>query len=335
MNALQSRQDDAILGIQYLPAEWAAKIDTDSSGLITTPTYQTSIDFNLSFNIGLTKYDVVNNKCFNYPYFCLSVGDGQGRLVDYAFEDIGSSNVSLTLYGEIALNAGTMIHINGYKGLPKTNHTYDFSGATYPQAQFASDSSVAFQQEQMAARNSAKLNSMNAGLSTVSNFTRMNGATTNAMESAPNPVSLGSELGTAAANVMFGQQIADVQNQLNMDLLMARQNNTPSTIHNTTGNSNISMISKSIKPFVAVRHAPAGLMRIIDNYFTCFGYQVNRLKKPNITGRPAFNYVKTANAIVTGAIPADVRSEIETRLNSGMTFWHSTANVGNYSVTNK
>ena len=33
--------------------------------------------------------------------------------------------------------------------------------------------------------------------------------------------------------------------------------------------------------------------RIIDNYFSMFGYQVNQVKLPNITGRTYWNYVKT------------------------------------------
>ena len=73
--------------------------------------------------------------------------------------------------------------------------------------------------------------------------------------------------------------------------------------------------------------------QIIDDYFTMFGYKTNRLKQPNITGRAAFNYVKTIGANVTGKAPNEILSFIANMLDRGITFWH-TNDVGNYSLKN-
>ena len=43
--------------------------------------------------------------------------------------------------------------------------------------------------------------------------------------------------------------------------------------------------------------------RIIDDYFTMFGYKTNRVKIPNITGRRYWNYVKTVDCNCDGDIP--------------------------------
>lgn len=73
--------------------------------------------------------------------------------------------------------------------------------------------------------------------------------------------------------------------------------------------------------------------KIIDDYFTRFGYKTNRIKVPNITGRTAFNFVKTIGAHVHGQIPVYVSEQMENMLNRGVTFWHST-DLGNYSLDN-
>lgn len=86
----------------------------------------------------------------------------------------------------------------------------------------------------------------------------------------------------------------------------------------------IRLVSKQILPEYA---------RIIDEYFTAFGYKVCRIKTPNITGRPSWNYVKTIGAQVSGNIPEYAEMALKAMLNNGVTFWH-TNDVGNYSLDN-
>ena len=75
--------------------------------------------------------------------------------------------------------------------------------------------------------------------------------------------------------------------------------------------------------------------RIIDDFFTKYGYKVNVLKTPNIFGRQNYNYVKTIDAIVEGdTIPEKYLNEYREMLNKGITFWHNTANFLNYSASN-
>lgn len=73
--------------------------------------------------------------------------------------------------------------------------------------------------------------------------------------------------------------------------------------------------------------------RSLDAFFDQFGYEVDRLKVPNRTGRPNWNYVKTVSANLGGNIPADRLAIINTTLDNGITFWHTT-DVGNYSLSN-
>lgn len=77
------------------------------------------------------------------------------------------------------------------------------------------------------------------------------------------------------------------------------------------------------------------LLHYIDDYFTRYGYQLNRIVTPNINSRPQWNFVKTADASITGSIPAQDMLKICSVHDSGITYWHNIANVGNYSLSNK
>ena len=74
--------------------------------------------------------------------------------------------------------------------------------------------------------------------------------------------------------------------------------------------------------------------KIIDNYFDMFGYKVNDVKIPNITGRQNWNYVKTIDCNFDGDIPQTDLNIIRTMFNNGVTLWHNPNSMYNYSNSN-
>ena len=74
--------------------------------------------------------------------------------------------------------------------------------------------------------------------------------------------------------------------------------------------------------------------RIIDSYFSMYGYKVNRLKLPNITGRRNWNYVKTINVNIEGDIPQSDLTIIKSIFDKGITFWHNPNTMYDYSQNN-
>lgn len=75
--------------------------------------------------------------------------------------------------------------------------------------------------------------------------------------------------------------------------------------------------------------------KMIDDYFTAFGYATNRLKKPNISSRPHWNYVRTSNCRILGTMPSDDENVICDIFNHGITFWKHLDEVGNYGLDNR
>lgn len=100
--------------------------------------------------------------------------------------------------------------------------------------------------------------------------------------------------------------------------------NTGDVMFAYTRNS-ISFYEMSIRPEYA---------RIIDNFFTVYGYKVNIVKTPSITGRRYWNYVKTVDCNIEGDVPQEDLLIIRNIFNKGCTFWHDATNMYNYNLTN-
>ncbi len=74
--------------------------------------------------------------------------------------------------------------------------------------------------------------------------------------------------------------------------------------------------------------------RIIDDYFTMYGYATNRCKTPNRNSRPHWNFVKTAGITLTGSVPCDDMRKICSIYDNGVTFWKNGDEVGHYNLDN-
>ena len=72
----------------------------------------------------------------------------------------------------------------------------------------------------------------------------------------------------------------------------------------------------------------------IDNYFTMFGYKVNKIKKPSRRNRPHYTYVKTKSCKVIGGAPADAINRIQIIYDNGIRFWVNASEVGHYTDIN-
>lgn len=113
-------------------------------------------------------------------------------------------------------------------------------------------------------------------------------------------------------------------------VVMASQR--PPMIKGSQGNS--TMTGTRQKDFYFVnKHVSEEYARIIDDYFDMYGYAVNVVKTPNVTGRPSWNYVKTQDVKIVGSIPFDDMRKIKDNFNSGITFWHGDW-VGDYNRVN-
>ena len=74
--------------------------------------------------------------------------------------------------------------------------------------------------------------------------------------------------------------------------------------------------------------------RMIDDYFTMYGYAVKRCKVPNRNARPHWNYVKTLGCTLTGSVPSDAMRHLCQIYDRGITFWNNGDEIGRYDLNN-
>lgn len=74
--------------------------------------------------------------------------------------------------------------------------------------------------------------------------------------------------------------------------------------------------------------------RIVDDYFTMYGYKVNRLKVPATHSRSNWNFVKTIGCNLIGDLPQDDLEEIKSIFDNGVTLWHNPNTFLDYSQSN-
>lgn len=74
--------------------------------------------------------------------------------------------------------------------------------------------------------------------------------------------------------------------------------------------------------------------KMIDDYFTMYGYAVKSIGRINTNARPHWNYVKTVGCVLNGSIPSDDARKIISIYDRGITFWKNGLEVGNYELDN-
>lgn len=82
-------------------------------------------------------------------------------------------------------------------------------------------------------------------------------------------------------------------------------------------------------------HLKEQYARVIDDYFDLYGYATKRVKTPNISSRPHWNYTKTigCNVVSVNCNNNDVTA-IKNIFDNGITFWKNADEIGNYSLDN-
>ncbi len=289
-----------------------AKMGDDLSFTFYTMNYDLSPEkFNTVINkiTSYNDYTPKNKKCFVYPYNYLLVSNNQGSNNIYKYEDFTTSNCVFENQFSIAIGGSGRVVPKNYKGM-ETNDDEALPLGKYPTCAWSSD----------AFTNWLTQNSVNLATSLALTIGGVAGAVATGGATLPVAVAgvtsvAGNIAGTIGQfrqasllpNISGGQATGDVIWSCNRNLFSFRQ-----------------------------MRAKTEYMRIIDDYFTRFGYAVKRLETPNITGRRYWNYVEIGSSeeIGYGDVPSKYMDIINNACRRGVTIWHNHANIGNYSLSN-
>lgn len=264
-------------------------------------------------------YTPRNKKLFTYPYNSIEVSNHLGQTCDYQYENFVISDMGHAVFlieGNIIPSPSMIMYPYHYKGLNKAT---DF-GVTYdkfPQLPWISDTAKAYLAQHSY---SYTADYVGKGLGFV-----INTGIAAAGAASVNPALLARGVfGMVGSGISIASTLAKT-----MDLKKA-----PDKVMNFSGNDALNIMMGKCGFTVYHKQIKAQFAKMIDNYFTMFGYRVNTLKVPSRRNRENYTYIKTLGCDLTGSLPADDKSKIMKIYDKGITFWSNPANVGNYSVSN-
>lgn len=301
---------DSILFICLIPNwiirrdEWTEPILewTDINGLYDA----TSISTQLSVPSVMDGYTPKNNKCLVYPYQYLGISNNAGTNIIYRYEDMTLTNNKFTIKtdGTVTPSGSIKTYIEDYKE-SITSYDGGITGAKYPICSWATDVFT----------NWLTQNGVNLAIDITSGIL----ATGTGLLS-------GSATGVIGGATSIARSVASVyQHSLASDSVQGNTNNGD-VAYSTTNN----LMTYSF------RGVKAEYIKVIDEYFSRYGYLVNTNKVPNITGRAYWNYIQIAESetLGYGEIPQRFMDDINRIARAGTTVWHNHDNIGNYSLNN-
>ena len=269
-------------------------------------TFNTVIEKLTTFN----DYTPKNNKCFVYPYNYLFVSNNQGSNNIYKYEDFTTPNCVFENQFSISIGGSGRIVQLSYKGM-STNDDEALPLGKYPTCAWSSD----------AYTNWLTQNSVNiaTNLATLAGGTALSVATGGLATPA---VAGGLALSTAGS-------IANTIGQF-------YQANLLPNISSGQATGDVIWTANRNKFTFRQMRVKTEYLKIIDDYFTRFGYAIRSLGMPNITGRRYWNYVEIGSTeeIGYGDVPSQYMEIINQACRKGVTIWHNHENIGNYALDN-
>lgn len=273
----------------------------------------------------LDSYTPKNNKMFTYPFCYIDVDNNAGTSAQYRYEDFVfySGQQSFTtprfiMQGALGQGSAIKLFPENYK-----NNALDYVngvvGAKFPQCAWKSDYYTNWCiQNAVNMPATALSNSIGAGLGIAA------GAVTASTGGVAAAFGL---LQVAQAGTTYLSGITDTMGKTHA----AQHQSDQSRGNASTGDLNIA----TGRYFTVKRmNIKREFAKICDDFLSTFGYKVNEVKIPNITGRRNWNYVKTVGCYIEGDIPQEDMQEIKSMFDKGITFWHNASTFMDYSQNN-
>lgn len=260
-------------------------------------------------------YTPKNNKLKTYPYYYCKLVNNLGSQIVYAPEKI-DGDPDFRIAGSNSATGGYTIFMNNYKRATGVSGAIEESIAinSNPSGGWTGDAIGQWQ--------------ANNGISTaVGTISGLVGAGLSAL-AVTNPVT--APLGITGAIVSAGNTIG------NLAQLNSKNEHMANPSFGGTNNLNllICLGEDGMKPRIESYNVNSQIAKVIDDYFTKYGYATKEIKVPNCVGRQNFNYVQVQGSFAKGDLPSYALEKINAIVNRGVHIWHNHANICNFSVNN-
>ena len=296
-----AKKPDAILSMYMIPEFLYPDIPTGGQKIV-----------NGSSGAGLTvqatalvgtetfkSYTPRNKKLYTYPYnyFCVDNANGYSLPLRYEFFD--SLRPVIKINGTITQPVKVIARPCSYKGIPGYS---DLGGWSTLNTE-----SITLESYPMCSWN----------MDTFKAWIAQNSV----------PLAINTIASVASENFTPGQALGTVNN-------IYKKSIAADVCRGNADNGNVNCASGRQQFYQSRVHVTAEYAKIIDDFFTMYGYTCKKVKVPNRSARPKWNYTKTNGCVLQGNAPVDSVRKICNIYDNGITFWKNASEVGNYSLNN-
>jgi hypothetical protein len=289
--------------------------------------YAKNVTFETSNDNCFEGYKPKNKKLYSYPYNLLSGTTFDGNPVEYHFEYFNDNTPNFWFFASEAPNFELICYPYNYKGgYLNADEAITLSG--FPQCAYAIDSYKAW-----LAQNSGKIigSMVGTGVSLL-----MSAAGSIAMPAAAGAISgVGgfAAAGTMGSGDLTSTATSAISSAANLVGTMYDESRKGYIPRGTQGSS--SLISSDQLDFHFFHYSiRAEYAKIIDQYFSRYGYACRQNKVPNRNVRKNWTFTKTVDCTIKGNVPSDDMATIKAIYNKGITFWRKPENVGDFTLDN-
>lgn len=227
-------------------------------------------EYNFNIINSFSNFTPKNNKCYVYPYNYMLATNNIGNYNVYKYEDFYGENKKFIIEMAVSIGASIRLIPKNYKNIEK-NYDESIPLAKFPTCSWSSDA--------------------------FTNWLTQNGiniATNLALTAGGVALSVATG-GVATPAVAGALALSTAGNVANTIGQFYKASLLPSI---TGGNNNGDVNFSARKNTFIIHHmrVKTEYLQIIDDYFTRFGYKINKLEYPNITGRRFWNYVEIGSS---------------------------------------
>lgn len=301
---------DSMTGYGQGDNYWSYALNED--GLSYAPYHKLPTQITGAFNLGDTTiakpynnidgYYPRNNKLFVHPYNFMIVDNHGGVCEEFRYEDFTTDNCTFSTKGDITPGCSIRTIPRNYKHID-----YNFSEG---------------------------INALKLPIGSWQGDVYTNWLTQNS-------VNLGVNLATSTAGIVAGVATGNVASGVSGILGIAstlgsvyEHSRIPNQVYGNQNSGDVTFSDNKSTFTIYRRTIKYEYAKMIDDFFTMYGYKVNRLASPNIHKRSNWDFIKCIDVNLEGNIPEKDLDKIKALFNNGCTFWHTTQYYLDYSQNN-
>jgi len=320
---------EPIIGINQFPSNFV-----NDAGVAAPVTYQLANDQSIGFGpfrcydptpADYDTYLPKNNKMYCYPYNFMTFESPDGSTIILRYEKFKNNNVhNFRLYAATYPSVQSQCMPLDYEA-DNASFVSALYASNYPTCGVASDAFSAWWAQNK--------NSLQTG-QVVDMVTTGWGAVKGAVGSALNGDIAGAivDLGFGALDTIGSKHVSDAE-------IAAKQNDhkaVPDAAVTKAAGGGVLWGQNIYQYKVYYTKIHPDYARMIDSYFTRYGYAVKAIKTPEIANRPVWNYIQTNGCTLnrTANVPAAFERDICACFDRGITFWKNAGQVGQYTADN-